>query len=77
MLLHETADLRILRKNRDAPSQSPLRAPLCHAAEVGIVSAHGQFRAYCASSEASGGHTAAHSSPVTRSKRVLLRGGSS
>ena len=42
--------------------QSPLRAPLGHAAELGIVSlAHGQFRAYCASSEASGGtlpHTA-------------------
>ena len=55
LLLHETADLRILRKNRDAPSQSPLRAPLCHAAELGIVSAHGQFRACCASPEASGG----------------------
>ena len=48
MLLHETASFR--------------RAPLGHAAELGIVFlAHGQFRAYCASSEASGGtlpHTA-------------------
>ena len=55
------ADFAKKSRQRETPSQSPLRAPLGHAAELGIVSTHGQFRADCASSEASGGtlpHTA-------------------